>query len=56
MFRVHFMTPVGEFVAQFDRLDLAEEAVGSEYRFKGINGEILIIPVILQQQSVIVIS
>lgn len=56
MLRVHFMTPVGEFVAQFDRLDLAEDAICCEYKFKGINGEILIIPLRLQEQSVIIIS
>ena len=56
MVNVYFMTPVGEFVAQFDRLDLADDALGSEYRFKGTDGGILIIPVALQNQSVIIIK
>jgi hypothetical protein len=56
MAQAHFITPVGEFIAVFDTVDDAVSAAGSDYEFKGINGEIMYIPLGIQNQSVILIT
>lgn len=56
MVKAHFITPVGEFITVFQNKTAAIQAVGCEYTFTGINGEILIIPLPLQQNSVIIIN